>query len=397
MAFNYYLKRALSFVLLCFFNFSNGLAQDNVGIGTNNPDASALLEILSTNKGTLIPRMKAAQRIAIPAPANSLTVYDTDSACYFFYRASPSNVWISLCTVKPQGPIGGVGSTGAAGPTGPTGPTGIMGNTGSTGGIGAQGIVGPTGPIGPTGITGNTGSVGPTGITGKTGPAGLSNNSTTIAMFDDFLESSTIPTGPPYYLFGPFGWAGQMLPSGGFIPFYGTTVDPNHLGVFRVRASNLAGHLVSLSNFVGGRMPFTFESCIQEVNVSSTGGSSNDYNRRIGLLKYGVITDPTDGIYFRTIADGNWEAVTRSSGVETATPTSVTPTAGSWRTLKIVSTGSSIAFYINGALVATHTMNIPTTNAFLTAGVQVQKGVSNTSAGEVLIDFISLIVTGIVR
>ncbi|MCC7303238.1 MAG: hypothetical protein IT233_11410, partial [Bacteroidia bacterium] len=46
-------------------------AQDNVGIGTTTPDASAILEMMSTNKGLLIPRMTAVQRLAL-TPANSL-------------------------------------------------------------------------------------------------------------------------------------------------------------------------------------------------------------------------------------------------------------------------------------------------------------------------------------
>src|SRR4051812_44878522 len=72
-------------------------AQDNVGIGTNAPDASAILELLSTTKGLLVPRMNTAGMNAIAAPANSLLIYNTDSMCYFFYRV-PTTAWISLCS-----------------------------------------------------------------------------------------------------------------------------------------------------------------------------------------------------------------------------------------------------------------------------------------------------------
>ncbi len=71
-------------------------AQNNVGIGTNTPDASSILELLSTNKGLLVPRMNTAGMTAIPSPANSLLVYNTDSMCYFFYRL-PGLTWVSLC------------------------------------------------------------------------------------------------------------------------------------------------------------------------------------------------------------------------------------------------------------------------------------------------------------
>lgn len=50
-----------------------------VGIGTINPNTSAALDIESTSKGLLIPRMTAAQRVAINTPADGLVVYQTDS------------------------------------------------------------------------------------------------------------------------------------------------------------------------------------------------------------------------------------------------------------------------------------------------------------------------------
>ncbi|MBI4929918.1 MAG: hypothetical protein HY841_04085, partial [Bacteroidetes bacterium] len=47
------------------------LAQDNVGIGTNTPNASAILEMLSSNKGMLAPRVTTAQRNAIVVNAST--------------------------------------------------------------------------------------------------------------------------------------------------------------------------------------------------------------------------------------------------------------------------------------------------------------------------------------
>lgn len=51
----------------------------SVGIGTNAPNTSAQLDIASTTKGLLIPRMTTQQRQAIVSPANGLLVYDTDT------------------------------------------------------------------------------------------------------------------------------------------------------------------------------------------------------------------------------------------------------------------------------------------------------------------------------
>jgi len=50
-----------------------------VGIGTTSPDASAALDITSTDKGLLIPRMTTVQRTAVTTPATGLLVYDTDT------------------------------------------------------------------------------------------------------------------------------------------------------------------------------------------------------------------------------------------------------------------------------------------------------------------------------
>lgn len=52
-----------------------------IGIGTAAPNAAAELDIVSTTKGVLLPRMTAAQRIAIPVTAAEagLLVYQTDA------------------------------------------------------------------------------------------------------------------------------------------------------------------------------------------------------------------------------------------------------------------------------------------------------------------------------
>lgn len=60
----------------------------NVGIGTTAPDASALLDMSSTSRGLLIPRMTSAQRTAIISPAAGLMVYETTSSSFWFYNGT---------------------------------------------------------------------------------------------------------------------------------------------------------------------------------------------------------------------------------------------------------------------------------------------------------------------
>ncbi|TDA85852.1 hypothetical protein E0702_17340, partial [Halomonas marinisediminis] len=68
------MNKVLLIIFTMLFSIA-GFAQ--VGIGTTTPDASSALEVQSTEKGLLIPRMTSAQRTAIASPALGLLVYDT--------------------------------------------------------------------------------------------------------------------------------------------------------------------------------------------------------------------------------------------------------------------------------------------------------------------------------
>ena len=59
-----------------------------VGIGTTTPNTSALLDLTSTDKGMLVPRMTSAQRTAIASPATGLLVYDNDTNAFWFYNGT---------------------------------------------------------------------------------------------------------------------------------------------------------------------------------------------------------------------------------------------------------------------------------------------------------------------
>jgi hypothetical protein len=65
-----------------------------VGIGTSSPSASALLDVTSTNKGILIPRMTASQKNAISSPTTGLLIFQTDAPAGFYYYNGSS--WISI-------------------------------------------------------------------------------------------------------------------------------------------------------------------------------------------------------------------------------------------------------------------------------------------------------------
>ena len=82
------------FLLLC----PGVLFAQAVAINTDgsSPDPSAILDVKSTNKGVLIPRMTTAQRTAIAAPATGLLVYDTSTGGFWVYTGS---VWRALSAI----------------------------------------------------------------------------------------------------------------------------------------------------------------------------------------------------------------------------------------------------------------------------------------------------------
>lgn len=62
-------------------------ARAQTGIGTLTPHVSAQLDVTSTTKGVLVPRMTTVQRTDIATPADGLLVYDTDSKSFWFFKS----------------------------------------------------------------------------------------------------------------------------------------------------------------------------------------------------------------------------------------------------------------------------------------------------------------------
>lgn len=80
--------RLLTFIgLISAVSLISGQAHAQLGVGTLEPDPSAQLEVSSTEKGVLVPRMTSVQRAGINSPANGLLVYDTDTKDFWYYKS----------------------------------------------------------------------------------------------------------------------------------------------------------------------------------------------------------------------------------------------------------------------------------------------------------------------
>lgn len=79
----------------------------NVGVGTASPNASALMDLSSTTRGFLLPRMTTAQRDAIAAPVG-LQIYNTTSNRLQYFNGS---AWFDVGTGVGVGTV--FGRTGA--------------------------------------------------------------------------------------------------------------------------------------------------------------------------------------------------------------------------------------------------------------------------------------------
>jgi uncharacterized protein (TIGR02145 family) len=88
-------KMKKSFYIILMFAFLAGsICAQNVGINDDgsSPDSSAIIDVKSTTKGMLIPRMTADQIAAIENPADGLQAYSTDNGKIYVFVSS-DNVW----------------------------------------------------------------------------------------------------------------------------------------------------------------------------------------------------------------------------------------------------------------------------------------------------------------
>lgn len=112
------MKNKFKITLIGLFLFS-GIVNAQIGLGTPNPDASALLDINSASKGFLIPRITNTNRNLINNPALGLIIFNTD------YNVLEINIGIVISNWVKYSDVGPIGAPGLKGPTGLRGLSGL--------------------------------------------------------------------------------------------------------------------------------------------------------------------------------------------------------------------------------------------------------------------------------
>jgi hypothetical protein len=89
-----------NFIFLVLLFIAQYAHSQGIGIGsTNPPHPSAALDVNSTSKGLLIPRMSSTERAGIISPLKGLMVFDNNTSSFWFYngsawqQASLNNQW----------------------------------------------------------------------------------------------------------------------------------------------------------------------------------------------------------------------------------------------------------------------------------------------------------------
>jgi len=91
----------LTFSLFTFTSSAQGVAINTTGASANS---SSILDVNSTEKGFLIPRLSTTERDAITVPASSLLIYNTTTKCFEFYENGNWHALGCACVDPPAQP-----------------------------------------------------------------------------------------------------------------------------------------------------------------------------------------------------------------------------------------------------------------------------------------------------
>lgn len=105
---NYTIKKGMkkvqiAIIIILLFTITTINAQ--FGLGTNSPDVSSILDLSSSTKGILVPRMTLEKRNLISNPADGLLIYNTTAKGFNYYQSGWNDYLSNYKTVTSSSPV----------------------------------------------------------------------------------------------------------------------------------------------------------------------------------------------------------------------------------------------------------------------------------------------------
>jgi hypothetical protein len=326
----------------------------SIGNGTSAAAPTSLLDLTSTSRGLLIPRMTTTQRNAISSPETGLMVWNTTDSIVNQYNGNRwQNVGITAMTQAAMDAM-------------------------SNPALGTQ-------------IYNTTYDANCT----YNQDFGWWSNEPNWLMYNGYTGNEEFVT----YATTGNGFLFQSNTAAGAIT--NTTPINNRPGVLQLSTSTSAtGRATTIldnnsaSSFLLGGGKLIFETDVQIPTLStstetfrfSTGLSNS--SSAVSGSSIAFLYD-SSGSSTGSAGTGKWQVVCANANSRSYTTTDSIVTAGRWYRLRaeINSAANSVQFYINGTLVKTETNNIPT-SALTYAAVQIKT--NGTTARTAWIDFIRI-------
>lgn len=200
-------------------------------------------------------------------------------------------------------------------------------------------------------------------------------------LFDDFISTYSTTAA------GPLGFRTSIV-SGSISNKTVTSTEFGKIGLLTLNSGTALSNRAAL-NVAGGQVSTLLGASTHTISSSAflslLGVAADDFRIGIGLMDDVTAAAPTNGVYFthnRAVSATNWVVCTTKASTTTSTDTgiAISLSSSTYQNLRIeINQGAtSVGFYINGSLVATHTTNIPNTVA-IAPGLYTNKTVSTNA------------------
>jgi len=357
------MKRFNQFIIaLVLILASNISVLSQVGIGTSTPDSKAQLDVSSTTKGFLPPRMTYAQRELISSPPAGLMIWCSNcgtSGQMQFYNGTS---WVTFSEQATSAPITLTCNT----------PTSITNTTASASGS----LTGVTGPTTYGFVYSSTSSTPTMPAMGSTSSTSSMDYNSGTGSFSASLTGLTLNTS--YYIRAYYYNNSTMTYSYSSVITFSTANNP--VTTPTVTTTSPASGLTSTGATLQGQITSDGGGSISQAgfhyNTTNTFTNSSDYTTYLGSSYSNTINGTLTGLsanttyYFRAFA-------TNSAGTGTGSSVSFTTSAPSAPSVSFMSANSTSTGTISASANITQTggANITavgfeySTNSAFTTGV----------------------------